>query len=856
MSSPLKKPWKGEAAHGVQSRTGYPNKFEVGQIHHAKDLHFPSLLSATQPQTKPNKPGPPKSRQRRRPSITESSHIRLLPDLLRQSHSASETERLRNYVKELDLSPSASSPEQVLAWKVGTESISNLELPPRKCHSGDFQWIGKEPDAIPAYLWDSLKTQTVEATPDILHEGYIAVSWSWGRFQEKVGKRTRQSGGTNWHVPVINEGGAKGEDLVHDLKACLRKMKHRYFWVDVLCINQKNQEEKKREIAKQAKIFASAEGVIAYLWTLETADALAQPLMGLKHLLSWALVFGRCEAHRSYFIRERVRASTRMDNSFTCPQFEALRTDYWFTSLWALQEIVLAPAGVWMTRYGHICRLNDHVLTTRVFAMIIRLLSWSEKRRSEYWHAAHNNYRKRESLSEDEFEKMLAMYQSYENGIREQLSCDLNNHLTKYQTSLPPPIRSSARSSPLGSPFASLKSSWMGASTWSDDTGHQGIVVEVTMPLEDPPWLIKRYVDDEEILRLEIRKWTMWAFGTACIDVSLSATRAAILVAGRNRDIVKGNSREEALLAALKVEPDPSFLTSSNAAQKERKHLSPSLINVLLEAEGPKLFNVAHGFLRRDNRHNPQSTHHGFDETEWVLTEPDVNFFVIKNIPNSPYCLIDERSDRPKMKAEYLQRGRKKFIDVLSGGLSLLTDMSPDTASRMNPQVLHFAAEADYAWASGLNWHMHPTGALHIPKGQPTQRIPQKVSKFDIDFCMQFRPNGSEEEYEIRSRSDLKLICNTQPWLLSLLKDPQGSVLDLPRFLFLPLGIRRTSPSQPSLEDETQPSREVETSSSEPAVIGVVLVTTKAKKETVSVWYKFGTYAAYCSGNQLTGAMR
>ncbi|RDI77036.1 hypothetical protein Vi05172_g12953 [Venturia inaequalis] len=816
-----------EVEEGVSRRKARPRPIRgQSDANRAKDENFPELGSEAQIHF----------------SISEASRINLLPYLFLQSESASETERLRNYVRELGL----NSNDRALAWKVQKGSSKALELPPRKPHSGDFEWIGKPNKALPAYLWDSKRVQTIEATPEILRtEGYIAVSWSWGRFQEKEGRTTRQSGGTSWHVPVINEGGRK-YDLVHDLKACLKNIKtHRYFWVDVLCINQKNEFEKQREIAKQATIFGNAAGVIAYLWTLESADALVNPLVGLKHLLSWALTFGNCPGPRSSLTNERgrARASTVGDSSLA-QYFETLRTDYWFTSLWALQEIVLAPAGIWMARNGEICHLNGHILTTRLFSMIIRLLSWAEKQRSECWKQARDDFRKDNVMSVPDFDKLLAKHQSHDNAVSEQLTQDADNCFQTYQKYLVVPKRSSATSSRSTSPFASLRSSWMGINTHSDDTGHQGIVVQVPPLLRESPWIILRY-DEEELLRLEIGRWTTWAFGTACIDVSLSASRAAILVAGRNRAIVKGNSREEALLAALKVQPHSSFIASPNALQNEQKHLSPSLINVLLRAEGPKLFNVAHGFLRRDNRDSQRSTHHGFEETDWMIADSDVEYLAIVDLPESSQCfdssfiMVDKRSGRPQKKTEYQQRGNKKFVDLLTGKKSLLTDMFPDTASRMNPQVLHFASENDYEWADGRDWHMHCAGALHIPKGQLIQRLVKSPN----DFVMFFRPNGCEEDlYNIKSKSDLKLICNTQPWLQSLLKSPYEGVSDVPQFLFLPLGIRRSSQASRSwqfIQDDS--------SSSKPAVIGVVLVSKRASKnDPMTTWYKFGIYAGYC----------
>lgn len=838
----MNSPWDiVEASQEAKEKEQTPLKARsnAGQTdaHRLKD--FPELGSEAQ--TNDTLRRDPSKGQRRRSIISEGSRIGLLPDLFRQSKSASETERLRNYVKELGLNPN----DRTLAWRVQKESSKCLELPPRKAHSGDFEWIGKANKALPAYLWDSERVQTIEATPEILRkEGYIAVSWSWGRFQEKEGRtRTRQSGGTAWHVPVINEGGGK-HDLVHDLKACLKNIKtHRYFWVDVLCINQKNELEKKREVAKQATIFGNAAGVIAYLWTLESADALVNPLAGLKPLLSWALTFGNCPGPRSCFTNERGRASAAGGTSFS-QHFETLRTDYWFTSLWALQEIVLAPAGVWMARNGEICRLNGHILTTRLFSMTIRLLSWAEKQRSECWKLARDDFRQENAMSVPDFDKFLARHQSHENAISEQLTQDADNRFNTYQKHLAVPKRSSASSSRSTSPFTSLRSSWMRFYTYSSDTGDQGIVVQVPPLLRELPWIIKRYVE-EEILRSEIRRWTTWAFGTACIDVSLSASRAAILVAGRNRAIVKGNSREEALLAALKVQPHSSFIACPNTPQNEQKHLSPYLLNVLLRAEGPKFFNVAHGFLRRDNRDSHRSTHHGFEETEWMIADSDVDYLAMEDPPESSQCfdssliLVDKRSGRPQKKTEYQQRGNKKFVDLLTGQKSLLTDMFPDTASRMNPQVLHFASENDYEWADGSDWHMHRAGALHIPRGQLTQRLAKTAN----DFVMLFRPTGCEEDlYNIKSKSDLKLICSTQPWLQSLLKSPWGGFSDLPQFLFLPLGIRRRSQNSRSwqiIQDDS--------SSSEPAVIGVVLVSKwTSKNDSMTTWYKFGIYAGYC----------
>ena len=776
-----------------------------------------------------------KPKRSRSSSIDEKTHVNLLgPLIAKDFKSASENRSLRKYVEELHLSNS----KLPFPWDVQYDSISNLQLPPQKPHSGEFEWIGKDNEALPTYLWDSKYAQTVSATPPILQQGYIAVSWTWGRYQvEKRGeKRTRQSGGTPWEVPYIWYEGWR-HDLVHDLKACLKSIgTHRYFWVDVLCINQREESEKNREIGKQAKIFGAAAGVIAYLWTLEKPELLTGPMIGLGHLLSWALDFGDAKSHRDRFLNGHTKGTAGQDDPYVY-QFDTLRNDSWFTSLWALQEIVLAPAGVWMTRHGEFCKLNGEILTTRLMAMIIRLLSWAEKRRARLWVRAHRSFRKSQDWTRKEFEGIMAEYRTRENRIINKLNHEFHNHLTSYQNQkqyLP-----TKRFPPRLSPSSSLisLSSWKSKpSSVVDETGYQGIVVEAKTPPGDPLWVVTRYAE-EAILREEIRNWATWAFGTACIDVSLSATRAAILIAGRNRNIVKGNSREEALFAALKVEPNPRFLTPPDAREQEGGHLSPLLINLILKAEGPKLFNVAHGTPRQSTT---RSDHNDFDETEWVEPDSKIDYLIVEENPRNSWIQITRKSDLLETNIEYNQRNRAKFVKALSGNGSLLTDMFPDTASRMNPQVLHFASEVDYQWADSENWHMHTGGALHLPEGVCTQRVEKPKSK----FIMWFRPNGCEDNgYEIHSKSDLALICQTQKWLIKLLKGPDGQT-GIPNFLFLPLGTRRRPCN---LQDSSEDCEENTTASftEEPEVIGVVLVTkARSKKESMTVWHKFGNYVA------------
>ena len=120
-------------------------------------------------------------------------------------------------------------------WDVGLRSVESLQtLPPRLPHAGTYEWIGKPNPEPPLRLWDSKESCTVQATKERLSQGYIAVSYTWGRWM--IGERRED--GTTWKLPIVSSF------KLAELKAILKRAPHRYFWVDVLCINQSNPAEK------------------------------------------------------------------------------------------------------------------------------------------------------------------------------------------------------------------------------------------------------------------------------------------------------------------------------------------------------------------------------------------------------------------------------------------------------------------------------------------------------------------------------------------------------------------------------------------------------------------------------------
>ena len=278
------------------------------------------------------------------------------------SSGAKDQERLTKYCRDLGLwSDREKRPLHHLEIQRRPLEALN-ELPSKLPHAGKYTSAGGEHLGMPRWLWDSKMSKTVTADQTTLEDGYVAVSYTWGRWRS--GKVTQP--GTRWQVPIT----AGCDFNISTLKSLLQESEiSRYFWIDVLCIDQDNPAEVREEVAKQGAIFGSAKGVITYLWTLETAESLSHALADLGDILLWWLRIARPGA------RERAKITDEERNLYGDHYGQSLRSDYWFSSLWTLQEMILAPASQWIYRDGSYCMLNDKPVTTHLIASACELLT-------------------------------------------------------------------------------------------------------------------------------------------------------------------------------------------------------------------------------------------------------------------------------------------------------------------------------------------------------------------------------------------------------------------------------------------------------------------------------------------------
>ncbi|KAH6684513.1 heterokaryon incompatibility protein-domain-containing protein [Halenospora varia] len=251
-----------------------------------------------------------------------------------------------------------------LPWTVTEHPLSELKALPKKIdHPGVFEYIGTKNNGSPKWLWDSKTDKTMATTDSMLREGYIAISYTWGRF--RLSGQWRTEPGVPWRMPALRPNGQLD---ISNLKRVLCQLPNaRYFWIDVYCIDQENKEEKAREIDKQGAIFENAKGVLAWLWTIDDAKEFSEAMQELGSALRW--YFTQYPTSDS---RSKMKSPSEL---VLVDEFgKKLREDPWFSSLWCLQEKVLAPATIWIARDGSFCRINKEFATTHFIAQAMSLV--------------------------------------------------------------------------------------------------------------------------------------------------------------------------------------------------------------------------------------------------------------------------------------------------------------------------------------------------------------------------------------------------------------------------------------------------------------------------------------------------
>ena len=173
--------------------------------------------------------------------------------------------------------------------------------------------IELEPASNP---WEPLHCSIKEVDIN-LYSDYSAISYTWGEpnfTEELIVARTHA-------FPITS-------NLRDALTRFRHENKRRCLWADAVCINQKDDEEKSKQIASMSLIYRRAASVLVWLGNYPEAAA---NLKSLKRL--------------SQAIDQRLRHSQDFDAQ-VLKHLGVLSTVPWFSRRWIIQEVVHNPETV------------------------------------------------------------------------------------------------------------------------------------------------------------------------------------------------------------------------------------------------------------------------------------------------------------------------------------------------------------------------------------------------------------------------------------------------------------------------------------------------------------------------------
>ncbi len=154
------------------------------------------------------------------------------------------------------------------------------------------------------------------------HLSYEAVSWCWGREEPKE------------LVTIQAEGGSRAFYISQNLKSALIALRHhssvRYLWIDFICINQNDMQERSQQVPRMDKIYGNALSVCVWLGEEDEDSKLAMDFIKNKMVDLW-------------------KFDKLLDNPAMARQWAALvalMKRPWFSRRWVIQEIAMASRGI------------------------------------------------------------------------------------------------------------------------------------------------------------------------------------------------------------------------------------------------------------------------------------------------------------------------------------------------------------------------------------------------------------------------------------------------------------------------------------------------------------------------------
>ena len=216
---------------------------------------------------------------------------------------------------------------------------------------------------------------------------YKALSYAWG-----VGKPNLLIN-IDAHIFYVTE------NLFKALYYLREERKSSLFWVDAICINQEDDEEKVGQLRQMSNVYRYADHVIAFLGgdskALDLAmdqvcflgeEALKMDISIIKseELKNWPNLDNVNEREKKLEVVESVRRfmSRQSGGLIFGPKIKTsaiieLLNSKWFTRAWVVQELTMARKNCAIFAYGHKRAVAEYLWATNLLICIWTLDSWS-----------------------------------------------------------------------------------------------------------------------------------------------------------------------------------------------------------------------------------------------------------------------------------------------------------------------------------------------------------------------------------------------------------------------------------------------------------------------------------------------
>lgn len=185
----------------------------------------------------------------------------------------------------------------------------------------------------PTKLHGQLVRKTVDSLPK-----YEALSYAWG---ESVRPDTIQ----------LATGRMR---ITENLASALRELRYcdrsRRLWVDAICVNQQDSNEKGHQVALMSKVYRNARSGL--VWLGEDNNSTREAISYLRRLANLSKELGVYMYHPLPSHIDSLRKETTHEalkclaNSINTEALHAFFNQPWFRRLWVVQEFILATAPV------------------------------------------------------------------------------------------------------------------------------------------------------------------------------------------------------------------------------------------------------------------------------------------------------------------------------------------------------------------------------------------------------------------------------------------------------------------------------------------------------------------------------